>query len=47
MIDRLPQIRHCERSEAIQTSIRGFLDCFAALAMTTEISMSARTINPQ
>jgi hypothetical protein len=26
--------RHCERSEAIHTSARGQMDCFAALAMT-------------
>ncbi|MFK4385918.1 hypothetical protein ACVWYQ_003793 [Bradyrhizobium sp. USDA 3397] len=28
-------LRHCERSEAIQKSLRGkILDCFATLAMT-------------
>ena len=32
---RCPLLRHCERSEAIQTATRGkILDCFAALAMT-------------
>ena len=29
-----PSNRHCERSEAIQLSFRGSMDCFAALAMT-------------
>jgi hypothetical protein len=31
--------RHCERSEAIQSvSADGFLDCFAALAMTEYVA---------
>ncbi len=35
-------VRHCERSEAIQTFIRGdILDCFASLAMTKEIYSAA------
>jgi hypothetical protein len=28
--------RHCERSEAIHISTRGWMDCFAALAMTAD-----------
>jgi cytochrome c-type biogenesis protein CcmH/NrfF len=33
MVARTLSLRHCERSEAIQSGLRGALDCFAALAM--------------
>src|SRR6266700_8213238 len=32
--------RHCERSEAIHSSLRGKMDCFAALAMTGEVVLT-------
>jgi len=34
--------RHCERSEAIHLSLLGDMDCFAALAMTAKVSMTAK-----
>src|ERR1700754_1734909 len=35
-------LRHCERSEAIHVSARGWMDCFAPLAMTRLAMISDR-----
>src|SRR4051812_9112605 len=40
------ECRHCEErsDEAIQSSLRGFLDCFAALAITVNIAAILRRV---
>jgi hypothetical protein len=45
---QLSIIRHCEerRDEAIQRQNLCFLDCFASLAMTEEISATSIQSNP-
>src|SRR6266700_1826661 len=37
--------RHCERSEAIHPSLRGKMDCFAALAMTAGALDCSRSLS--
>jgi len=38
-------LRHCERSEAIHSFLRGKMDCFAALAMTAGQWIASRSLS--